>query len=146
MDDVPDEVRRLVDQREKRRADRDFASADELRERVRHAGFEIEDTPAGPRIHRAEPAVHRISPNEVRSVLHDPPRFDVSILWLAQGWPQDVVRGIGAFRRHHQGASAQHVVVDAVPADPADWPDQTEVVSLDRDPGWGAGRNAGMKR
>ncbi len=51
--EVPDEVHRLVALRERARADRDFSGADALREQVRAAGFEITDTPGGPRV---EPA------------------------------------------------------------------------------------------
>jgi cysteinyl-tRNA synthetase len=82
----------------------------------------------------------------VESLIQNPPQFDVSVQWLVQGWPEDVVRGIGAFRRHHPSRSVQHVVVDAAGTDPERWPEDVELVALDRDPGWGAGRNAGLKR
>ena len=50
---VPDEVMELVDRRQEARAARDFSGADTLRDRVRELGFEITDTPEGPRV---EPA------------------------------------------------------------------------------------------
>ncbi|MGD9573138.1 MAG: cysteine--tRNA ligase [Thermoleophilia bacterium] len=51
--EAPEEVLRLVAEREEARAARDFAGADALRERVRALGFEITDTPGGPQV---EPA------------------------------------------------------------------------------------------
>jgi len=145
-DDAPEEIRALVARREERRAARDFRSADELRERILSAGFELDDTPFGPVVRRASPSVRRIPPHRVRPVLDEPPRFDVSVQWLVQGWPEDAARGIEAFRRHHPGRSVQHVVVEAGEDRPQAWPEDAEVVALDRDPGWGAARNAGLKR
>jgi cysteinyl-tRNA synthetase len=46
--DVPEEVTRLMAEREEARAARDFARADDLRDRVRGLGFAITDGPAGP--------------------------------------------------------------------------------------------------
>jgi cysteinyl-tRNA synthetase len=47
---VPDEIVALVEEREKARAAKKWKDADALREEVRHAGYEIEDTPKGPKI------------------------------------------------------------------------------------------------
>ncbi len=50
---APEEVGDLVSRREEARAARDFAEADALRDRVRSLGWEITDTPEGPRVERA---------------------------------------------------------------------------------------------
>ncbi|WP_110239666.1 cysteine--tRNA ligase [Nocardioides gilvus] len=42
-------VAALLEQRTQARADKDFATADAIRDRIKAAGIEIEDTPAGPR-------------------------------------------------------------------------------------------------
>jgi cysteinyl-tRNA synthetase len=42
-------VSALLEQRAQARADKDFAAADAIRDRIKAAGIEIEDTPAGPR-------------------------------------------------------------------------------------------------
>jgi len=39
----------LLEQRQQARADKDFAAADAIRDRIKAAGIEIEDTPQGPR-------------------------------------------------------------------------------------------------
>jgi cysteinyl-tRNA synthetase len=146
--DVPDEVRRLVADRADRRAARDFAGADELRARIRALGYEVVDGPAGTRVVPASgpPVVRRILPGEVGSVLDRPPSAGTSILWLTDGWAEDVARGIASFQRHRGGAGIQHIVVDADESEPRRWADEVELVALDRDPGFGACRNVALRR
>src|SRR5690606_5505104 len=48
-------VAALLEQRTQARADKDFATADAIRDRIKAAGIEIEDTPAGPRWSLGEP-------------------------------------------------------------------------------------------
>jgi hypothetical protein len=149
MAEVPPKVERLVREREERRRARDFGAADDLRRRVHELGYDIEDGPSGPRVTAtaaAAPASGRVTPDWVPSALGEPPSADVSVQWLVQGWPEDVLRGIGAFRRHQGGRKVQHVVVDAAGTGSGSWPEDVEVVALDRDHGWGIGRNAGLRR
>jgi cysteinyl-tRNA synthetase len=47
---IPPEIRALVEDREKARATKKWKDADALRGQVRQAGYEIEDTPTGPKI------------------------------------------------------------------------------------------------
>ena len=51
--EVPAEVAALVDQRRRAREEKRWADADGLRDRVRALGYEIEDSPDGPRVHIA---------------------------------------------------------------------------------------------
>jgi cysteinyl-tRNA synthetase len=44
------EARELLAERERARAERDFARADELRERLGEMGWEVRDGPAGPQL------------------------------------------------------------------------------------------------
>jgi cysteinyl-tRNA synthetase len=48
--DVPDEVRQMVDERQKARKDKDFQKADALRDQIAAAGWVVEDTPDGIRV------------------------------------------------------------------------------------------------
>src|SRR2546421_10675219 len=98
-DDAPEEIRALVARREERRAARDFRSADELRERILSAGFELHDTPSGPVVRRASPLVRRIPPHRGRPVLDEPPPFHVPVQWVGPGWPQDAAPRLRAFPR-----------------------------------------------
>ena len=52
--EVPDEVKRLVAEREEARASKDWSRADELRNRVLELGFTIEDRAAGPGLKRVK--------------------------------------------------------------------------------------------
>jgi cysteinyl-tRNA synthetase len=51
-DDAPDELQRLAAERDEARAARDFARADEIRDQLAEAGWEIRDTPDGARLVR----------------------------------------------------------------------------------------------
>lgn len=150
MADVPQDVEALAAEREERRAAKDFAAADALRDRITELGFRVVDSPEGPRLEplEAEPlaAPRRLSPEEVTSVLDEPPAADVSVQWVVQGWPEDVARGIASLRRFEGDRLVQHVVVDAAGVDTGVWPDDVEVVPLEDDPGWSAARNCGLRR
>jgi cysteinyl-tRNA synthetase len=47
---APPSVLALADQRERARAERDFALADQLRDQIRAAGWEVRDGPGGPEL------------------------------------------------------------------------------------------------
>lgn len=49
---VPDEIQSLIDLRESARNLKDFAAADELRQKINKAGYQIDDTPYGPLVKR----------------------------------------------------------------------------------------------
>lgn len=48
--EIPDEILKLAEEREKMRKEKLFAEADELRKKIEAAGFTIEDTSAGPKL------------------------------------------------------------------------------------------------
>jgi hypothetical protein len=148
MSQPPEEVRRLVRKREQARAARDFVTADGLRERIRHAGFDVTDGPDGSVLTPAEPEdasrPRRLPSSKIVSVLDEPAAFDASVHWMAERWPGDVARGLRSFERHETRRTVQHVVVET--ADAGDWPEGTEVVPLAKGTGWAAARNAGLTR
>jgi len=47
---VPDEIAALIRQRQQARAEKRWRDADTLRDQITAAGYEIEDTPQGPRV------------------------------------------------------------------------------------------------
>ena len=147
MTEVPDEVRALAAEREERRRVRDFAAADSLRDRIAQLGFAVIDGPAGPSFEplaRAEP--RRIAAHDVESVLDVPPTADASVHWVVEGWPEDVARALAAFRTNEGGRDVQYVVADLTEADPATYGQDVEVLAIEAGAGWGAARNAGLKR
>lgn len=147
MSDPPEHVRRLAEERARRRAAREFAEADAVRDRIRAEGWEVLDRPDGFELRAMRPAAPpRIPPEAVPSALGEPPSADWSLGWLHEGWIEDLVRGISSFDRHAGDRNLHHVVVEAVPAPDATWPDHVEVVRLSGRPGFGAARNAGLVR
>ena len=150
MPDVPEEVRALAARRDEARGRRDFAAADAIRDEIRSLGYEVTDTADGPRFAPAAPAAPlkaaRLRAADVPSVLDRPPAFDVSVHWLVEGWPDDVLRGIDSFvARGAPGRSVQHVVVD-VTDEPGSWPGGVEAIDLEVGTGWAEARNAGLTR
>jgi hypothetical protein len=143
---IPDEVQRLARERVVRRAAEDFAAADDLRERIAEAGFRVIDRPDGAYdlVAVATEAPRRLQPAEVPSILDQPPDAEWSVHWLHEGWAEDILRGLASFRAAAGDRPVHHVVVEV--AGEASWPSPVEVVRLGGDPGFGAARNAGLRR
>jgi cysteinyl-tRNA synthetase len=147
MADVPDDVRRLAAERDERRRAKDFAAADALRDRITERGFHVIDSPDGPTLEPIEPvATARVRPEEVPSALDLDPRYDATIQWVVEGWPQDVTRAIAAFRAHADARSLQFVVADVTGTASDAFGTDVEVVPLVEGTGWAAARNAGLRR
>jgi cysteinyl-tRNA synthetase len=150
MKEVPESVHRLAAQREHARRAKDFAGADDLRNRIRELGYEVTDNPEGakvsPRVERslAPPFVARRS-DQVESRLEEAPRFDASVQWVVEGWPQDILRGIESFGMFSQGHSIHPVVADLTRAQ-VEWPAEVEVVHVAPQSGWALARNAALRR
>jgi cysteinyl-tRNA synthetase len=54
VEEAPDAVRRLADERQTARAERDFDRADRLREELAERGWEVRDTAGGAQLVRKE--------------------------------------------------------------------------------------------
>lgn len=147
--EVPEEVRRLAAERDGARARKDFASADALRDRIAELGFLVSDSPEGPSfspVALTSEAVLRVSASAVASRLGEPATFDVSVHWVLEGWPEDVVRGLSAFRANERDRRVQYVIADVTGVGAAALDEGVEVISLEPGTGWGAARNAGLRR
>jgi GT2 family glycosyltransferase len=144
---APEEVVALAESRAAARSEKDFARADELRDRIAAAGWTVVDEPDGWRLEPAAApevtAAGPVSAASVESLLDRPPTVDVSVHWVWEGWPEDIERAVAAFRAHEGGFSVQYVVADVVGQT---WPEWVESVQLQRRTGWAAARNAGLKR
>lgn len=149
--EIPPEVRRLAEEREGARRDRDFVRADALRDRIRAAGFEVTDRAGGfvltPRPGGgAKPdEAHPLDPRQVPSRLDRPPAHAFSVQWLTGRWPEDVRRGVASFRAHQGSHRAHHLVLDDTGLAEG-WPRDVEVIPLRPGTGWAAARNAGLRR
>jgi len=49
---IPDEILALVQERQAARAAKNWPEADALRDQIAAAGYEVEDTPDGPRVQK----------------------------------------------------------------------------------------------
>ena len=149
MTDVPRDVVRLAEERAAARTAKDFAQADTLRDRIAETGWTVVDEPGG---YRLEPATDEAAPRlrgrpvDVVSVLEDQPDMDVTVHWVCEGWPEDIERAIAGFRANEGGRSVHYVVADVTDREPAAWGEGVEIVWLEEGTGWGAARNAGLKR
>ena len=155
-EDPGPQVRAIAERRAAARAEGDFATADSLREELAGAGWGVVDESGG--AWRLEPvalpdpvrARERMRPGDVVSLLDEPATHDVTVHWVVEGWPDDVVRGISSFRAHQGARRVRYVVADLTGADPGPFAaaghDDVEVVSLVEGTGWGAACNAGLRR
>src|SRR5207245_6549607 len=141
-DRVPTEVMRLAERRAEARRRGDFTEADDLRDAIRRAGFEVTDSPSGSTVVRRAafggepgPEPEPVRPEDVPSLLDQPASCDVTIHWLVEGWPQDASRGITSFRAFDGGRSSQHVVVELIDERP-DWPPEVHRVRVAPSGGW----------
>ena len=149
MPEAPGDVVRLAQERADARASRDFSAADTLRDRIAEAGWAVIDEPGGYRLEAAtEDAapVVRLRASDVPSVLEDEPDVVATVHWVCEGWPEDIERAIAGFRANEGDRAVQYVVADTTDREPSEWGDDVEVVWLEEDTGWGAARNAGLKR
>jgi cysteinyl-tRNA synthetase len=148
---VPEEVRALADERERARQARDFARADELRDRIREAGFEVTDAEAGPVLsprevpRTAEAPVYPRS-EDVPSLLDQPASCDgPTIQWVVQGWHEDIHRSFISVAQTLSG-DFQAVIVDAAGNGSFDWYTGDDLVHVLPDAGWAVAQNAGLRR
>lgn len=146
MTEAPAEVVELAERRAVARGERDFVEADSLRDRIRDLGWDVVDAPDGFSLEPLVAQIRRLHPANVESVLAQPARAAFSVQWVVQGWPEDALRGMRSFQAHQGDRSVQYVVVDAVGSHPSFYPQVVEEVWLEDDFGWGADRNAGLRR
>jgi cysteinyl-tRNA synthetase len=148
---VPDEIRRLAEQRAEARAAKDFPAADVLRDQIADQGWVVTDAPGGFSLEPAEPEASPMAPvvaSEVESVLDREPVFDVAVHWVCEGWLDDIDRAIEAFVTNAGSRRLQFVVADVTGDAVGRWGerDDVEVLWLRDDTGWAAARNAGLSR
>jgi hypothetical protein len=149
MAEAPQEVVRMAEERAAARAARDFDAADTIRSRIASAGWTVVDEPDGFRLEPigTEPReVRRERPQDVTTLLGREPDVDVSVHWVCEGWPEDIERSIAGFRANEDGRTVQYVVADVTGRPPQAWGEDVDVVWLEEGTGWGAARNAGLKR
>ena len=118
----------IAERRAAARADKDFATADALRDELAAAGWTVVDDVDGewhldPVV---DPVRRALRAADVPSVLDAPSTDDASVHWVVEGWPDDVARSITSFREH-QGRRVRYVVADVTGTDPSAFGDDVDV-------------------
>lgn len=148
MSGVPADVERLLEERQSARAAKDFARADAIRDQIHDLGFEIRDAPGGATL-EARPRFETLDPSRIESLLDTPAALDVSVHLLYEGFPDDVTRFLSGLERHCGHHDYEVVLVDDHSAEgervESFVTDRVRVVHLDREVGYAAARNAGLK-
>jgi GT2 family glycosyltransferase len=117
---LPPEVRALLEQRAGARAERDWATADALRDELRQLGWEPIDAPDGstarPLLPPGGGAASYTDDADLASLLDEPPALAASLVAVVDDHPADADRLLAALRRHAQGAEYEVVLVLNAPA------------------------------
>jgi GT2 family glycosyltransferase len=112
-DSLPEDVRRLVDERAAARADRDWARADALRDRLTELGWEVQDTAAGPTAH---PILPTTGADAAPEHLEHPADVRLSVQVAAEDHAADVSRLLHGLATHPPTVEWEIVVVANEPS------------------------------
>lgn len=155
-DALPAEIRRLLDERSRARTDRDWRSADALRDRIAALGWEVQDAARGSTVRPLLPSSAATTgyagPDDLDSLLDQAPAVAASVQIVAEDQPADLERLLAAMRAHGPAASWELVVVANAPSfDPA--PMLTPVAGVEPTVlttserlGWADSRTMGLRR
>jgi GT2 family glycosyltransferase len=91
------EAERLLEDRARHRAARDFEAADRVRDRLHEGGWQVVDAGGASRLEPLEPA---------------PEPRDVTLLTLVHGWPEDVRRWLASVQAHPPRSNWEALLVD----------------------------------
>ena len=109
---LPDDVRRLLDERATAREERDWSRADDLRARIEGLGWEVQD--AG-RHSTARPILVRAPDADP---IEGPASVEASVQVAAEGHPEDLVRFLRGLSAHPPATSWELVIVANAPSEP----------------------------
>jgi hypothetical protein len=153
---MPAAVRALLDERAAARAARDWAMADDLRDRIAALGWEVQDTHGGssarPMLPAEPAATGYAAPDDLASLLAQPATVRASIQVVAEDHGDDLRRALAGLAEHPPRVSWELVLVANAPSfDPepslaalADVPHT--VLRASRRLGWADARTLGMRR
>ena len=90
IEEPPAEVVALAEQRAQARADRDFAAADALRDRIGDLGFVLADTPGGYSLTPRPPFAVFATAADLAASAPAIPEAACTVALVIDGWPDDV--------------------------------------------------------
>ena len=143
----PEAVSSLLAERAAARAERDWATADALRDRIRELGWDPVDSPSG---WAARPWLAPAPGSDLAPRIDEPAGRRASVILIVDDHPDDLARFLSALRRHPLPAETELIVVANAPSGAIDealalGPDSTVLLSETR-LGWADAANLGMRR
>jgi len=144
---LPDDVARLLVERDEARAAKNWPAADALRDRIAALGFTVRDTPSGG-VAEPKPAFELVDPAGLPDILAVPAECAVTIHVLYEGFRDDLTRFVDSLARHCARHDYEIVVTECGHPD-GEWIQslagtRVRVLHFASDPGWAAGRNAAL--
>jgi cysteinyl-tRNA synthetase len=156
-DSVPEEVRRLLDERTTARADRDFTRADALRDAIGALGWDVQDGPSGSSVRPMLPPVAAgtgyARPEDLASRLDEPAEVALSVVLVVDDHPADLARMLAGLAAYPPAVTWDLTVVANAPVEPVEGlvadlglpVVPTMIVTTER-LGWADAVNLGMRR
>ena len=154
----PEEVNRLAAERARARAAGDYARADEIREQIRDLGWEVMDASQGTSLRpalpaRADASVAYARPEDLASLLDEPPSLAATLVVLAEDHESDLHRLLQGLIGHPPLVAWELIVVGNAPS--FDLAPALESQDLEIEPwllatserlGWADAVNLGLRR
>jgi cysteinyl-tRNA synthetase len=145
---IPDDVRRLLDERAEARSQRDWERADAIRDRIAALGWEVQDADGATSV---RPILVRQA--EATDPIEGPATVDASVQVTAEDHPDDLGRFLRGLAAHPTSASWELVVVANAPSEPVATtlaavalPIEPVVVESDGRLGWADSRTLGLRQ
>jgi hypothetical protein len=139
---APENLHELGRARQAARADKNFALADQLRDQIAQAGYEIVDVVGGFELH-AKSLVQIFA--DIQK-LKNLPKSDraITVAMVVNGFHEDAITSVNSIKAH---SSAEILVLATQPAEDLSSivDSHTHVIQLEKDPGWGECENAALR-
>ena len=139
---APENLHELGRARQAARADKNFALADQLRDQIAQAGYEIVDVIGGFELH-AKSLVQVFA--DIQK-LKNLPKSDrsITVAIVVNGFHEDAITSVNSIKAH---SSAEILVLATQPAEDLSSivDSHTHVIHLENDPGWGECANAALR-
>jgi hypothetical protein len=139
---APENLHELGRARQAARADKNFALADQLRDQIAQAGYEIVDVVGGFELH--EKSLVQVFADIQK--LKNLPKSDrsITVAIVVNGFHEDAITSVNSIKAH---SSAEILVLATQPAEDLSSivDSHTHVIQLENDPGWGECANAALR-
>jgi len=139
---APENLHKLGRARQAARADKNFALADQLRDQIAQAGYEIVDVVGGFELH--EKSLVQVIADIQK--LKNLPKSDrsITVAIVVNGFHEDAITSVNSIKAH---STAEILVLATQPAEDLSSlvDSHTHVIQLENDPGWGECANAALR-